>query len=310
MAVIYRITNMLTGGYYIGSAESFERRKWQHTYDLKRGAHKNPRMQAAWNAYGADAFVFEVLETVPEGRVAFDIENTYLMRCVGQPDCYNVNVNAYVPRLGIPHREDSKQKISDAVQLALAAGKAGRFIPTEETRAKMSAAAKGNTNARGYKRTAEEREAIRQRTLGNQNFLGKKHAEATKDAMRRRLAARLPDGSVQEFVGVSAAGEVLGVPYPMLVRSAKAGRPVARGKLAGWFFFYPDAPTSAPVIPAEFAHLPRTRSQAKAEGAAQYFTGLPCERGHFSPRAVKGTCIACRREDDKARYADKKLDGV
>ena len=47
MAVIYQITNMVNNKYYIGSAESFARREWQHKYDLKRNAHKNPRMQAA-----------------------------------------------------------------------------------------------------------------------------------------------------------------------------------------------------------------------------------------------------------------------
>ena len=47
MAVIYRITNMANGKYYIGSAESFARREWQHKYDLRRGVHKNPRLQAA-----------------------------------------------------------------------------------------------------------------------------------------------------------------------------------------------------------------------------------------------------------------------
>ena len=49
MAVIYQITNMVNGKYYIGSAESFARREWQHKYDLKRGAHKNPHLQASWN---------------------------------------------------------------------------------------------------------------------------------------------------------------------------------------------------------------------------------------------------------------------
>ena len=306
MAVIYRITNMITNDYYIGSAESFERRKWHHTYDLRRGAHKNPRMQAAWNKYGSEAFVFEVLEEIPDGRATFDVENTYLMKCVGQPDCYNVNVDAYVPRLGIPHREDSKQKISAAVQQALTEGRAGRFIPTEETRAKMSESARGNTNAKGYKRTDAEREAIRQRTLGNQHFLGKQHTEETKDALRRRLSARLPDGSTREFVGVSAAGVELGVSYPMLVRAAQSGKPVAKGLLAGWFFFYSDSPTQAPHIPDEFASLPRSRAQAKAEGAPRYFTGLPCEKGHVSPRATKGECIACRRENEAAARAAKK----
>lgn len=299
MAVIYRITNMLTDDYYIGSAESFERRRWQHQYALKRNEHKNPRMQAAWNKYGPDAFVFEVIEVVPEGREAFDIENTYLMKCVGQHDCYNVNTDAIGMRTGILHTDNTKAKIKSKVQQALAEGRGGKFIPTEETRQKMSQSLKGNQNALGCKRTTAEREAIRQRTLGNQNFLGKTHTEESKQKLRRPLVAALPDGSRQEFLGVTAAAENLNVAYPMLVRAAKNGKPIAKGVLAGWQFFYADEEARPIEVPEEFKHLPRTRQQAKIEGAKQYFTGLPCERGHVGPRAVKGTCILCRREAEK-----------
>jgi group I intron endonuclease len=112
MAVIYQITNMINGKYYIGSAGSFERRQWQHKYDLKRGAHKNPRLQAAWNKYGADAFVFEILEVVPDGENQLKAEDVWLAQHVGQPDCYNINTGAEAPRLGIPMTDASKAKLS------------------------------------------------------------------------------------------------------------------------------------------------------------------------------------------------------
>jgi group I intron endonuclease len=111
VAVIYQITNMVNGKYYIGSAESFARREWQHKYDLKRGAHKNPHLQASWNKYGADAFIFEVIEEIDPDRAAFDVENTYLMKCVGQPNCYNINSDAHKPRLGKTHSEETKARI-------------------------------------------------------------------------------------------------------------------------------------------------------------------------------------------------------
>lgn len=295
MAVIYRITNMVSDKYYIGSAESFEKRKWQHLSDLKRGAHKNPHLQAAWNCYGEEAFVFEVIEVVPDGRSAFDIENTYLHKCVGQPDCYNVNTDAVGMRTGIPHSAATKQKMRLKVQAALAEGRGGKFIPSEDTRAKMSAAALGNTNARGYRRTEAECEVIRQRARGNKNFLGKNHTEATKDKLRRPLLATLPDGSHREFVGVSAAGVELGVVYQMVLRAAKARKPISSGALAGWFFTYRDEAIPAPVIPERYAHLPRTRQLAREQGATTYFTGLPCSKGHIAPRKTKGTCIECLR---------------
>jgi len=294
MAVIYRITNMANGKFYIGSADSFARREWQHKYALRRNEHKNPHLQASWNKYGEEMFVFEIVEAIPEGQEQLVWEDKWLRECVGKPDCYNVNTLATAPRLGLTLSEESKALISAKVNAAVAEGRGGAFIPSEETRQKMSASMVGKRNALGYKRTDAEREAIRQRTLGNQNWLGKTHTEEAKDKMRRPIYAILPDETRRDFAGTALAGEELGVAYPMLVRAMKAQKPIAKGKLAGWLFCYADAPV--PVeIPEEFKHLPRTRQQAKDEGAKEYFTGLPCTHGHISPRLTKGSCIACRK---------------
>ena len=295
MAVIYRITNMENGKFYIGSAESFARREWQHKYDLKRNTHKNPHLQASWNKHGEDMFVFEVVEQIPEGEDQLVWEDKWLRECVGKPDCYNVNTLATAPRLGLAHTAESKIRISLKVNQAVAEGRGGAFIPSEETRKKMSASLKGKRNALGYKRTNAECEAIRQRTLGNQNFLGKSHTEEAKAKLRRPIYALLPDGTRQDFIGVSAAGKALGVAYPMLLRAMKAQRPIAKGLLAGWQFFYADQEAKPVEIPEEFKHLPRTRQDAKAQGAKEYFTGLPCTHGHISPRLAKGSCVACRK---------------
>lgn len=41
------------------------------------------------------------------------------------------------------------------------------------------------------------------------------------------------------------------------------------------------------------ANLPKTRAEAKAAGAAYYFTGEPCKHGHIAPRKTKGACVEC-----------------
>jgi hypothetical protein len=42
---------------------------------------------------------------------------------------------------------------------------------------------------------------------------------------------------------------------------------------------------------------PKTRAEAKAQGATHYFTGLPCSRGHVALRKTKGVCVECMKED-------------
>ena len=55
-------------------------------------------------------------------------------------------------------------------------------------------------------------------------------------------------------------------------------------------------------------NLPKTRAEAKAQGAAYYFTGEPCKHGHIAPRKTKGACVEClklewqRAADTRAEY--------
>ena len=42
---------------------------------------------------------------------------------------------------------------------------------------------------------------------------------------------------------------------------------------------------------------PKTRAEAKAQGATHYFTGQPCTRGHIALRKTKGACVECIKED-------------
>jgi group I intron endonuclease len=242
MAVIYRITNMANGKYYIGSAESFARREWQHKYDLRKGIHKNPRLQAAWNKYGADMFVFEVIEEVPVEQTAFDCENKYLHEHVGKPECYNVNTDAIGMRTGIPHRKETKELMSAKVQAALAEGRGGKFIPSEETRRKMSEANKGNRGPKGHIRTAEHRLRLSEANKGNQNWLGKRHSDESKAKMSKRV---LEVTTNTEFASLTAVLQHYSMTMPTLRRALVAGTPITKGRFSGLQFKYIDATTTS-----------------------------------------------------------------
>lgn len=58
---IYQIRALHSDEVYIGSSIDLERRKKDHFRFLRYGTHDNPKLQASYNKYGKDNFVFEVL---------------------------------------------------------------------------------------------------------------------------------------------------------------------------------------------------------------------------------------------------------
>lgn len=61
---IYKIKNLINDKIYIGSAFDLEKRwKW-HSSRLKNNSHWNTHLQKAWNKYGSDNFIFEIIEKV------------------------------------------------------------------------------------------------------------------------------------------------------------------------------------------------------------------------------------------------------
>jgi hypothetical protein len=141
------------------------------------------------------------------------------------------------PRTGTQHSEEAKAKISAKVQAALAKGRGGKFIPSEETRRKMSEALKGNQCAKGYKRTPEEIEKIRERTKGNQNWLGKSHSEESKLKMSKRI---LEVSTNMEFASLSAALKHYTMTMPTLRRALLCNNPITKGRHKGLHFMYLD----------------------------------------------------------------------
>ena len=76
---IYKITNIVNGKFYIGSSKYINYRLDEHKQYLRGGYHINPKLQNAWNKYGENKFIFEILEeTNDDQQTLFDKENHYL----------------------------------------------------------------------------------------------------------------------------------------------------------------------------------------------------------------------------------------
>lgn len=59
---VYRIRHLESGKCYVGSAAQLFSNRWSaHRSKLRQHKHHCPPLQNAWNKYGSNAFVFEVL---------------------------------------------------------------------------------------------------------------------------------------------------------------------------------------------------------------------------------------------------------
>lgn len=88
--IIYCTTNF---GVYVGSTSLFKNRRTTHLYGLRNNQHHCRYLQNAWNKYGEDAFVFQVVElTTKEER--FNVEQKYLNLHFGKKYCYNARPQA------------------------------------------------------------------------------------------------------------------------------------------------------------------------------------------------------------------------
>ena len=65
---VYKITNIVSGKFYIGSSKDTEKRKLEHWQALNRNEHRNTILQNSWNYHGEDKFTFEIIETCADDQ--------------------------------------------------------------------------------------------------------------------------------------------------------------------------------------------------------------------------------------------------
>jgi len=68
---IYKITNIINGKFYIGSAISFRTRYNQHLSKLNLKKHHNKHLQYSYEKYGADNFEFSIIELCKKEEIYF-----------------------------------------------------------------------------------------------------------------------------------------------------------------------------------------------------------------------------------------------
>jgi len=113
ISCIYKITNKVNQKIYIGSSVDFYKRKSGHLYNFRKQTHQD-YFQKAYNKYGEENFVFEILEIVEDKAKLLKREQFYLdvlkpwIRSIG----YNIAKIAG-SQLGFKHSQETKDKLSE-----------------------------------------------------------------------------------------------------------------------------------------------------------------------------------------------------
>lgn len=91
---LYAIVNSVSFDAYVGCTTTLGRRYWHHTNRLDKGEHENKALQAAWNAFGAEAFQLVELLTLSNvaGALAREAERIWIAK-IGT---YNTNKSGNV----------------------------------------------------------------------------------------------------------------------------------------------------------------------------------------------------------------------
>lgn len=170
---IYSITNIVNNKKYIGQSVDIYTRWRNHKSALKHNRHNNEHLQSAWNIYGAENFIFEILEICD-----FDMLDDAEQRYITLFDCMN-NTYGYNRESGGHNNrslsEKSKKKISD---------KHKGIKLTEEHKKKIGLAGKGRVLSEssrnkireaitGIKRSDETRKKISDSRSGENSWCRK-----------------------------------------------------------------------------------------------------------------------------------------
>jgi group I intron endonuclease len=157
---IYSISHS-SGDIYIGSSIELKKRLYYHKHRLRKGTHFNPKLQAAWDKYGEDAFTFSVVEYVLEKSQIIVREQYWIDANMGR--LYNLCPVAG-NTMGRTHTAATREKIrkanlgkkaTDQAKSNMAASQRGRKHP-EGIRAKISKAHKGRKFSESHRKALSE----------------------------------------------------------------------------------------------------------------------------------------------------------
>ena len=107
---IYKITNIATGDFYIGQSINIEKRKIYHLWELHKNRHSNEYLQRAYNKYGKENFVFEIILYCEP----FELTRYEQALVDRWNPSYNMHVLCVDSAKGVKRSEETKKKIEES----------------------------------------------------------------------------------------------------------------------------------------------------------------------------------------------------
>lgn len=174
---IYKIVNILTKKFYIGSAKNIKRRWSYHKSSLIKNLHSNNHLQKAWNKYGEENFEFEIIEECSsEKDILLSREQFYIdtlkpeyniLRIAGSNQGRIYGEETRIKQRSKRYTKESKLLISESLKLQhkegkrewvykkISQSKLGRTKENDKGRLITSIKMKGNKNSVNRKITAK-----------------------------------------------------------------------------------------------------------------------------------------------------------
>jgi group I intron endonuclease len=247
---VYKISNTLSGRYYIGYSTNINTRFTVHRSKLKKNCHDNIFLQRAYNFDGEDKFIYEIIHICGTEEEAKEVELKYLSDLAIRNKLYNLNFNNSGGDLMTNHPD--KEKIREQIissyketlsKMSLEERKEKYGRPGEkngmygnshsvEVRQKISQTHKGNTYCKGKKASVETRLKMSENAklkIGEKNgFFGKHHSEETIQKIKEKSKGRLPPNimkiSIDEniYISMTEASRQLNIPVPTILWRLKS----------------------------------------------------------------------------------------
>jgi len=238
---IYKIINIKTGKYYLGSSQNVEKRIARHFNDLSKNKHHSIYFQRSYNKHSIHSFVYIVVEKCNK-KDLFDLEQKYLDG-IDFKHSYNVSKQASGGDLLSchPNKESIIKKRTNTINKKFA------LMTRKELQDKYGMYGKDNPNWRGDTRTVcpvcskitgyakvKTCSDCQVRTGKNNPFYGKTHTAETKAKIsntKKSKIYKLPSNTRKvsingiEYISVTYSAKCLNVAVGTIVHRIKSPNP-------------------------------------------------------------------------------------